>query len=476
MTDSSDNPASEPPSSRTALIVLAAGAGTRMKSDLAKPLHQGAGLSMVEHVLAAGAALEPDVTVLVAGEQTRSIPDVINRPDIQVVIQDPPQGTGQAVRLALEAVPDCTRCVVLYADHPLLTGEIISRLAAALDQPGVRVAVLTMPANASDGYGRIDRDGDRVMRIVERKDEAAPRTEPFEANSGMMALDARWALSRLQALPPSPVTGEWYVTDLVEEAVRDASAVDQWPVVTVGGDERDLMGVNDRVELAEAERRLLARIHREQMLAGVTIRLPETVTIESGVTIGRDTVIEPGSIIRRGTTIGERCVIGPNTLLEEARLGNDVRVVSSTIEKASVGDRSDVGPYAHLRNGADIAADVHIGNYVEIKNSRLSSGVRAGHVSYLGDATIGAGTNIGAGTVTANYDGARKHPTRIGENVFIGSDTMLVAPVTIGDGAKTAAGSVVTRDVPPGQLVMGVPARPKQPAPSGQRESGEQNG
>jgi bifunctional UDP-N-acetylglucosamine pyrophosphorylase/glucosamine-1-phosphate N-acetyltransferase len=338
------------------------------------------------------------------------------------------------------------------------------------------VAVLTMPAEASSGYGRIDREDGRVTRIVERKDEPSCRTEPFEANSGMMAIDARWALPRLQSLKPSPTTGEWYLTDLVEIAASEGGPERGWPVVTVSGDESYLMGVNDRVELAEAEQRLLRRIRREQMLAGVTIRQPESVTIEQGVSIGRDTVIEPGSIIRAGTTIGERCTIGPYAMLDGARIGNDVRVNASTIEHASIGDGSDVGPYAHLRKGAEIGAGVHIGNYAEIKNTRIATGVRVGHFSYLGDATIGVNTNIGAGTVTANYDGARKNLTTIGENVFIGSDTMLVAPVEIGDGARTAAGSVVTRDVPPGQLVMGVPARPKQPAQTGAEESGEQNG
>jgi bifunctional UDP-N-acetylglucosamine pyrophosphorylase/glucosamine-1-phosphate N-acetyltransferase len=250
-----------------------------------------------------------------------------------------------------------------------------------------------------------DRDADRVQRIVERKDEVAPRMAAFEANSGMMALDARWALSQLQSLPPSPTTGEWYVTDLVEAAVREASSADHWPVVTVSGNERDLMGVNDRAELAEAEQRLLSRIRREHMLAGVTIRQPDTVTIEPGVTIGQESIIEPGSIIRSGSSIGERCFIGPYAVLEGARLGNDVRVVNSTVEYATIGDRSDVGPYAHLRSGTVIEPDVHIGNYVETKNSLIASGVRAGHVSYLGDATVGPNSNIGAGTITANYDG-----------------------------------------------------------------------
>jgi bifunctional UDP-N-acetylglucosamine pyrophosphorylase/glucosamine-1-phosphate N-acetyltransferase len=237
-----------------------------------------------------------------------------------------------------------------------------------------------------------------------------------------------------------------------------------------------LLGVNDRVELAEAETILLDRIRRFHLVNGVTIHHPQTVTIEGDVEIGPDTVVEPGSVIRAGTRIGERCTIGPHTVLDRALIGNDVRVSSSTLESCEVGDGSDVGPYSHLRPGARIGRGVHIGNYVEIKASTIHDGAKIGHVSYLGDAVIGCETNIGAGTVTANFDGVHKNKTTIGANVFIGSDTMLVAPVNIGDGAKTGAGSVVTRDVAPGTLVVGVPAKPRQPGSTGESSDGERNG
>ena len=460
------------PVPRTALIVLAAGAGTRMRSDLAKPLHRLAGLSMLEHVLEAGSAIEPDVTILVASEQTSETPIAIGRSDIRVVIQDPPLGTGHALRLALEADPTIDRCVMLYADHPLLTGEIIARLFEAQSAQGVRLAALTMLAEPGTGYGRIDRVDGRVVRIVEKADDAE-RTSTYEANSGMMALDARWALPQLQELSPSP-KGEYYVTDLVELATNGSS--DGEPVVTVSESPEFLWGINDRVELAAAETLLLDRIKTDLMKSGVTIRLPHTVTIEAGVSIRQDTVIEPGTIIRRGTSIGQRCTIGPNTIVEASTIGDDVTIMSSVVERSRIGNGSDVGPFAHLRPGTDIADHVHVGNFVEIKQSRLETGVRAGHVSYLGDAFIGADSNIGAGTITANYDGVNKHSTSIGTNVFIGSDTILIAPVEIGDGAKTGAGAVVTRNVAPNQVVVGVPAKPRTPAEPGMNGKGEHQG
>lgn len=460
----------------TALIVLAAGAGQRMKSALPKPLHRIGGRSMIEHVLAAGAAVKPQVTVLVTNPHTRNAAEMIGRPDIRVVVQEPPRGTGDAVRIGLSACPECERVVVLYGDHPLLTGDVVSRLYSALDDPGIRAAVLTMVVDDARGYGRIDRIDGRPVAIVEKKnDDPKKRLGSVEVNSGMMALDARWAQSQLELLEPNPVNGEYYLTDLVARAVA-SYAGGRWPVTTVAGDVETLLGVNDRIELAEAEAILLDRIRRFHQLNGVTIHQPQTVTIEDGVEIGQDTTIEPGSVLRTGTRVGGRCVIGPHSVLDGARIGSDVRVVSSTLESCYVGDGTDIGPYSHLRPGASIGRGVHIGNYVEIKSAVIEDGVKIGHVSYLGDASIGREANIGAGTITANFDGIHKNKTTIGANVFIGSDTMLVAPVNIGDGAKTGAGSVVTRDVAPGALVVGVPAKPRQPESTGESASGERNG
>jgi bifunctional UDP-N-acetylglucosamine pyrophosphorylase/glucosamine-1-phosphate N-acetyltransferase len=446
----------------TAVIVLAAGAGTRMKSDLAKPLHSVAGLPMVEHVVRAGDAINPDATVLLASPQVESHIDLLDRDDLTVVYA-PPRGTGDAVRVALDAAPDAELAIVLYADHPLLDEDTVKRLKIAGLQPGIKVAVLTFMVADAGAYGRIARDEhQRPTRIIEFKnDSAAARAGEIEINLGMMALDAAWAREELSNLEPDPETQEWLLTDLIERAVTSFTPGDPWPVVTVQGSQEVAIGVNDRSQLADAESVLLDRIRRAHMREGVTIQLPETVLIEADVTIGKDTTILPGTILRRGVSIGNGCEIGPNTLIERSQIGDYVRVTMSVIRDSVIDRDSDVGPFAHLRGGATIGPSVHIGNFAEIKNSTVEQGVKIGHVSYLGDARVGEGTNIGAGTITANYDGKQKHLTQIGSNAFIGSDTMLVAPVTIGDDARTGAGSVVTRDVPPGVTVVGVPARPR---------------
>lgn len=461
-TDSPDGNSDEANPPRSALIVLAAGAGTRMKSEMAKPLHPVAGLPMVEHVLRAGSAIDPDWNLLLASPQVESHLNLLNRDDL-IVVYAPPRGTGDAVRVALDAVPAADRAVVLYADHPLLDGETVKSLASAGSQPGVRVAVLTCMVDDAGSYGRIDRDDqDRPARIVEKKDDRDDqRLGITEINLGMMALDARWARQELATLEPNPITGEWYLTDLIERAVQAADPASPWPVVTVPGSHEVAMGVNDRAQLADAEAVLLARIRRRHMLAGVTIQLPETVLIESDVVIGHDTTILPGTMLREGARIGSGCEIGPNTIIERSTIGDRVRVTSSVVRDAVIESDADVGPFAHIRGGTEIGRRVHIGNFAELNRSRIAPNVKIGHVSYLGDATVGEGTNIGAGTITANYDGKQKHPTEIGSGVFIGSDTMLVAPVSIGEGARTGAGAVVTRDVAPGDTVVGVPARPR---------------
>ncbi|MER3436376.1 MAG: UDP-N-acetylglucosamine diphosphorylase/glucosamine-1-phosphate N-acetyltransferase [Chloroflexota bacterium] len=451
------------PVSDVALIVLAAGAGTRMKSALPKPLHPVAGLPMVLHVLRAGAAVSPASTTLVVSPEVTAIADRLDLPrGIQIVVQHPPLGTGDAVRAALPFAHAARWLVVLYGDHPLLTGQMVRDLVAGARQSKALVTLLTCELDDAAAYGRIERDRyGRPVRVVERSDDDPSRRRGrVEINSGMMAIDAEWARSAIPKLSPSPSKGEYYLTDLVELAVLErATAKGPWPVATVTAPPEVVLGVNDRVELARADSIIRERVRRHHMLNGVTIIAPETVLIDVGVEIGMDTTILPFTMIEGQSVVGSGCVIGPSASLKNAHIGNNVQVRASTIVDSAVGDHSDVGPYAHLRGGTVVADHVHIGNYAELKNATVESSVKIGHVSYLGDVRIGEATNIGAGTITCNFDGQAKHRTVIGPHAFIGSDSMLVAPVIIGAGARTGAGSVVTRDVPPGVTVVGVPAR-----------------
>jgi bifunctional UDP-N-acetylglucosamine pyrophosphorylase/glucosamine-1-phosphate N-acetyltransferase len=454
--------ASQPAAERVGLIVLAAGAGTRLRSAVPKPLHPVAGVPMVERVLRAGEGAQPDDVVIVVGPGT---PDLASRLDwsdcIATVVQDPPRGTADAVRLALETFPALDRAVVLYCDHPLLQPETIAHLLHTSRESGARVTVLGVVLPDAAGFGRIVRDSQgRPVGIVERKDDDPDkRLGSTEINSGMMALDARWARQALARLQPSGASGELYLTDLVALAAGEADPSGPWPVAAVRGDADDALGVNDRVDLARAESRIWERNRERLMRSGVTMRLPETIVVDESVVVGADTVILPGSALHGETEIGSGCVIGPAAIIHDSRLGDRVVVRSSTIEDSTIADGVDVGPYAHLRVGTEVGPRSHIGNFAELKNARLAAGVKVGHFSYLGDATVGADTNVGAGAITANFDGARKHHTEIGARAFIGSDTVLRAPVRVGDDARTGAGSVVTRDVPDGATVVGVPAR-----------------
>jgi len=453
---------SQRPDERVGLVVLAAGAGSRLKSSLPKPLHTIAGITMLERVFYAAEGAHPDDLALVVGPDASDLARHLHlsRP-VVTIVQNPPRGTGDAVRLTLEALPDIDRLIVLYCDHPLLEPQTIARLLAGSRESGAKVTVLGVRLVDAAAYGRIVRDEDgRPRGVVElADDDPVQRHGPTEVNSGMMAVDARWAHSALAQAQPSPATGELYLTRLVELAAANISLDDPWPVSVVLGSPDDGLGVNDRVDLARAEDRAWERKRERLMRGGVTMRLPETIVVDERVEVGRDTVLLPNTELLGATVVGSGCVIGPGSVIQDSRLGDRVIVRSSTIEDSDVADDTDVGPYAHLRAGTQIGPHAHIGNYVELKNARLDTGVKAGHFSYIGDTSIGPESNIGAGTVTANFDGANKHRTEIGARAFIGSDTILRAPVKVGDDARTGAGAVVTRDVPAGATVVGVPAR-----------------
>ena len=456
---------SEPHHGALALVILAAGHGSRMRSQVPKPLHPVAGIPMIEHVLRAGKIAHPSRTVLVVGESTSDLAAQLGwMSPVVSVVQNPPRGTGDAVRCALPVLRDVQWVLVLYADHPLLTTSAIEHLVLGAQRTNARVTILTCLMPEAAGYGRVARDDqDRPVKVIERwDDDPNLRRGLTEINSGMMVIDAEWAQSALHRLSASKVSGEFYLTDLIALAVEDGPKDNaDWPVAAVRAAPEVAMGVDEPGQLARADAVIRDRIRARHLESGVQMIGADTIFIDEDVDIGAGTTISPFTIIRQGSSIGQRCVIGPNAVLERVRIGDDVTVQSSTLTDVSVASGSDVGPYAHLRGQSEIGPSVHIGNFVEINRSVVEEGVKIGHVSYLGDARVGADTNVGAGAITCNFDGKNKNRTTVGRSVFIGSDTMLVAPVTIGDGAVTGAGSVVTHDVPPGVTVMGVPARPR---------------
>lgn len=449
--------------SDVAVVVLAAGHGRRMRSETPKHLHQVAGMPIIERVIRAGIGAATATTVVMVGSNMADLEECLEmQGEFTLVVQGPPRGTADSIRQALERAGEVSLIVSLLGDSPLLTSETIDSLIDRARGTGSKVTLLTCFVDDALAYGRVRRDEQgRVIQIVEMKnDQLNERTGSTEINSGAMVLDASWAREELSRLSVDPTTGEFLVTDLIDVAVRQG--VDErsaWPVDALVADASESLGVNDRADLAEADARARQRIRERHMRNGVTIIGPESVFIDECVVIGEDTVIAPHSILTGKTVVGRGCQIGPAAVLDNARLDDHVVVEQSTIRNSSIGAGTHVGPYAHLRRDCHIGRNVHIGSYAEMKSATLADGVRCGHMSYLGDVSVGAGSNIGAGTITANYDGQVKHATTIGEDVFVGSDTILVAPVAVGDGARTGAGAVVNRDVETGATVVGVPAR-----------------
>lgn len=438
-------------------LILAAGKGTRMRSTLPKVLHPVAGGPMVMHVVDAVAASTGGQVIVVIGHEAEQVRRAIGEQAV-CVVQAEQQGTGHAVLTARPALPaHATAILVANGDVPLIRAETLRRLAQHHEATGTAVTLLTTHTNAPRGLGRIVRDArGEVAHIIEERDLNDAQRSITEINSGMYALDVRAALPLLDRLTPGS-NGELYLTDIVALALSAGLSVASVCI----DDPAEVAGVNDRVELAAAEAVMRQRIRVEHMLNGVTLLDPGSIFIDAGVPIGSDTVIAPNTTIKGRSAIGSGCEIGPNTILDATTVGDGCRVLASVLEGAALEDHVEVGPYCHLRPGAYIGGGSHLGNFVEVKKTRLGRDVKAGHFSYLGDAEIGDNVNIGAGTITCNFDGVNKHRTTIGANAFIGCDTMLVAPITVGESATTGAGAVVTRDVEPGTLVVGVPAKPR---------------
>jgi bifunctional UDP-N-acetylglucosamine pyrophosphorylase/glucosamine-1-phosphate N-acetyltransferase len=437
-------------------VLLAAGQGTRMKSDLPKVLHPLCGKPMIWHVLQALQTAVTEPPVVVVGHGAEAVKASLGA-SARTVLQEPQLGTGHAVMQAEALLKGETDLVIVtYADMPLLRGETFGRLVDAQRLNPGPLSLLTVIADDPRGFGRILRKADGTVQAIVEEYVATPEQQQIkELNVGAYCFDAEWLWGALKRIQKNPKKGEYYLTDVVEIAVQD-----NLPVQAVLHDDfSETIGINTRVHLSEAEAVLRARINREHMLNGVSMTDPASTYIDAGVKIGRDTTLLPNTYLHGNTVIGERNIIGPNTIIRDTVIGNGCRILASVLEGAILEDEVEMGPFARLRKGAHLKSRVHMGNFGEVKDSTLHEGVKMGHFSYIGNAVIGANTNIGAGTITCNYDGEKKHPTTIGEDVFLGSDTMLVAPLTLGDGARTGAGAVVTKNVPPDTLVVGMPAR-----------------
>jgi bifunctional UDP-N-acetylglucosamine pyrophosphorylase / glucosamine-1-phosphate N-acetyltransferase len=452
-----------------ATVVLAAGKGTRMRSTLPKVLHPLAGVPLLAHVLNAVEAIPSSLAfapyaksisstrpIVVLGYGAGQVETTFGERCLYA-IQEDQLGTGHALLAARNAVeklePLPQVVLVCYGDTPLVRSEILARVLVEHQERQATVTFLTAHATLSSDFGRVVRDADgRVLEIVEVKRATEEQKRIDEVNSGVYCFDRSWLWPALEALPRN-ASGEFYLTDLI--GIAGAQGCE---IATVTGTLDEVIGINDRVQLAAAGKLLRQRILEQCMYAGVTIIDPETTYIDAEVSIGSDSVILPGTMITGKSRIGSACQIGPGTTIDQSVIGNHCIIRNSVLEEAILEDDVHVGPFSHCRPGAYLARNVRMGNFAEVKNSHVGAETYMHHFSFLGDATVGEHVNIGAGTITCNFDGVRKNRTDIGDGAFIGSDTMLVAPVTVGEGARTGAGAVVNRDVPPGALVVGVPA------------------
>lgn len=440
-------------------VVLAAGEGTRMKSRKTKILHPLAGKPVAQYALDIARELGAEHTVFVIGKNGDEIRQTLGEKGVEYVYQTERRGTGHAAMQAREALRGRSDLVLIYyGDMPLLKPESLKQLIENQAQGRTALTMLTLIHDDSMGFGRIVRAPDgSVLEIVEEKVATPEQLAIRELNCGIYCFDADWLWSHIHDIPLNPVANEYYLTDMVGIAVADGKRVE----AIASHDPDEMIGINTRIHLAQAEAVVRRRINERLMLGGVTLQDPASTYVDAGVQIGQDTVILANTHLLGQTTIGEGCTVGPNTIVRDSTIGSRCRITASVIKEAEMEDDCDIGPFGHLRPGARMCAGSHMGNFGEMKNATLGPGAKMGHFSYLGDTTVGANANIGAGTITCNYDGQHKHPTTIGEDAFVGSGTMLVAPVTVGAGAQTGAGSVVTRDVPPDTLAYGVPARPR---------------
>lgn len=447
-----------PNHSERAVVVLAAGAGTRMKSDRQKTLHEIGGRSLLSHSLHAAAGIHPSQLVAVVGHQRDQVAPAVEaiademQVEIRQAVQEEQNGTGHAVQVGLTAIPDFDGTVVVTnGDVPLLTPETLEALVDKHEQEHAAVTVLSLDFEDPTGYGRIIRgEAGDVLEIVEEKDATDEQRKVKEVNSGVFAFDGAVLRSALERITPDNAQGEFYITDVLGIARHDGLRV----AAFTAPDARELAGVNDRVQLAEAGKELNRRLVEKAMRAGATVIDPATTWIGVEVEIGRDVIIHPNTQLWGSTVIGDGAVIGPGTTLTDMEVGVRAKVVRTQGELGVIGEEATVGPFTYIRPGTELGARGKLGGFVESKNAKIGEGSKVPHLTYIGDATVGRESNIGASSVFANYDGVNKHHTTIGNYCRTGSDTMFVAPVNIGDGAYTGAGTVVTEDVPAGALAI----------------------
>jgi bifunctional UDP-N-acetylglucosamine pyrophosphorylase/glucosamine-1-phosphate N-acetyltransferase len=437
-----------------AAVVLCAGKGTRMKSEKAKVLHAILGRPLCFYPLKRALELGASPLVPVVGHQATEVEKAIRAQlpsaTLRFALQKEQRGTADAVRSAEGALKDFSgRVLILYGDVPLLRRETLEALVAAHEKGHATLSMVSTVLEDPTGYGRVIREGGKVVRIVEHKDATPAQRAVRECNAGIYLVESSFLWKALAEIKPQNAQGEYYLTDLVEMAAKLG------PVASVEADATETAGVNDRVEMAARARVLQQRINERHMRAGVTLVDPPSTFIEEDVTIGADTELGPQVMLAAGSVVGRNVTIGQGSVLTASTVADGTTIKPySVFEEAKVGERCIIGPFSRLRPGTELSEEVHLGNFVETKKARIGKGSKANHLAYLGDAKIGSGCNVGAGTITCNYDGVNKHVTELGDGVFIGSDTQLVAPVSVGDGAYVGAGTTVTKNVPPGSLAV----------------------
>ena len=440
--------------SKYGAVVLAAGRSTRMNSRTPKVLHRVCGREMVGLVVDAARSTGLDPTVVVVSPGARAVRESLGDL-VKYAEQEEPGGTGHAILQARPELHGVENVVVLLGDMPLIRPETLEAMKRLHEERGACATVLTAIHDDPNGYGRIVRSPNgSVSGIVEEADADADTLALNEVNTGACCFRAEWLWDTLPELPKSP-SGEVYATDLIAAAVRQGERIETLST----RDTDEALGVNSRVELSQVSAAMQRRLRERWMLAGVSMPDPSSVYIDFDVVIGEDTVILPNTHVTGRSKVGRGCRIGPNSIVSDSTIGDICEVVSSMVEESVMEEGVSVGPFSHIRPGSRLERGVRIGNFAEVKNSRIGAGAKSGHFSFIGDADIGANVNIGAGTVTVNYDGQKKHRTTVGDGAFIGCDTMLIAPVTVGEGADTGAGAVVRDDIPPDSRAVGVPAR-----------------